>query len=168
MDMFRTQPISKVIWVHYSKLCANDYNPNSVAPPEMELLALSILEDGWTQPIVCYHDNDLYIIVDGFHRFRTIKENKDVQNMTDGFAPIVIIDKPIAERMASTIRHNRARGKHSVKPMSDIVAELVHIGWQDDEIANKLGMDADEILRLKQKTGLPALFKNREYSRAWE
>lgn len=136
-------PIEKVI--------SNDYNPNSVAPPEMKLLKKSIEEDGYTQPIVTFHDveNDIYIIVDGFHRYRCAKEYFNLKEI-----PVVVINKDIKERMASTIRHNRARGKHGIKSMSDIVLELIKLGWNDAEIAEQLGMSPEEVLRLKQITGL--------------
>lgn len=163
-----TNPVGAVQWVPIEKVAANDYNPNKVAPPEMRLLHLSIAEDGYTQPVVCFQDGDNYIVVDGFHRTRIAKEKKDIQAKTMGRVPIVVIDKPLEERMASTIRHNRARGKHGVAPMSELVATLYQAGWTDDKIAKHLGMDMDEVLRLKQVTGLPDLFKDREYSRAWE
>lgn len=171
MTLFnKTQPVASVKWVHYTEIQANDYNPNSVAPPEMKLLAVSILEDGWTQPIVTVWDAEhkKYIVVDGFHRYRTIKENKQVQILTDGFAPIVVLEKPIEERMLSTIRHNRARGKHSVSPMSSIVVKLSKSGMDDQEICQRLGMEMDEVLRLKQQSGLAAVFAKNEFSQAWE
>ena len=163
-------PVYKVIAVPVEKVFANDYNPNRVAPPEMRLLELSIWEDGFTQPIVCYHDpeKDQYIIVDGFHRYTIMKTSKRIYERENGMLPIVVIDKPIGERMASTIRHNRARGSHNVDLMSNIVAELISIGKSDAWIARNIGMDTDEILRLKQMTGLAALFKDRDFSPAWE
>jgi len=162
-------PVDVVQWVPAEKTHANDYNPNTVAPPEMKLLTLSILEDGYTQPIVAFYDKekDKYIIVDGFHRHRVGLENKDVYKKCLGYLPIVVIDKPLENRMASTIRHNRARGKHAVKPMSEIVADLIQLGWDDKQIGKELGMDADEVLRLKQNTGLPEIFKNRDFSKSW-
>lgn len=163
-------PVYSVIAVPVEKVFANDYNPNRVAPPEMRLLELSIWEDGFTQPIVCYRDaaHDRYIIVDGFHRYTIMKTSKRIRDREKGLLPIVVIDKPIGERMASTIRHNRARGSHNVDLMSNIVAELVSIGKSDAWIARNIGMDVDEILRLKQLTGLAALFKDREFSPSWE
>ena len=163
-------PVYKVIAVPVEKVFANDYNPNRVAPPEMRLLELSIWEDGFTQPIVCYHDpeKDQYIIVDGFHRYTIMKTSKRIYERENGMLPIVVIDKPIGERMASTIRHNRARGSHNVDLMSNIVAELISIGKSDAWIARNIGKDTDEILRLKQMTGLAALFKDRDFSPAWE
>jgi len=162
-------PVDNVQWVPAEKTRANDYNPNTVAPPEMKLLEISILEDGYTQPIVAFYDkdHDNYIIVDGFHRHRAGQENKEIKTRCNGYLPIVIIDKPLDHRMASTIRHNRARGKHAVKPMSEIVEDLIKLGWTDQMIGKELGMDADEVLRLKQRTGLPELFKDRDFSKSW-
>jgi ParB-like chromosome segregation protein Spo0J len=166
----QTEPVDYVRWVPADKVVANEYNPNKVAPPEMRLLHISIQEDGYTQPIVCFYDkgNDQYVVVDGFHRTRVGTEKRDIRERIHGYLPIVVIDKPLDERMASTIRHNRARGKHAVSPMSDLVAALYRGGWADDRIAKELGMELDEVLRLKQITGLPEIFADREYSRAWE
>ena len=163
-------PVYNVIAVPVEKIRANEYNPNSVAPPEMKLLYDSIKEDGYTMPIVCYYkeDEDMYEIVDGFHRYRIILEHKDIYDRENGMIPVSVIDKPIDERMASTIRHNRARGSHDVDLMSNIVGELHEIGRSYSWIAKHLGMDLDEILRLKQITGLAALFKDKEFSRSWE
>jgi ParB-like chromosome segregation protein Spo0J len=170
LSPFRSEPVDFVQWVPAEQVTANDYNPNAVAPPEMRLLYTSIREDGFTQPIVSSHDtqNKQYIVVDGFHRNRVGKERRDIKERIHGYLPIVVIDKPLEERMASTIRHNRARGKHAVTPMSDLVATLYRGGWADDRIAKELGMELDEVLRLKQITGLPEIFADREYSRAWE
>lgn len=166
----QTEPVDYVQWVPANKVVANEYNPNKVAPPEMRLLHISIQEDGYTQPIVCFYDgdNDQYVVVDGFHRTRVGTEKRDIRERIHGYLPVVVIDKPLDERMASTIRHNRARGKHAVSPMSDLVATLYRGGWADDRIAKELGMELDEVLRLKQITGLPEIFADREYSRAWE
>jgi ParB-like chromosome segregation protein Spo0J len=166
----QTEPVDYVRWVPAGKVVANEYNPNKVAPPEMRLLHISIKEDGYTQPIVCFYDgdNDQYVVVDGFHRTRVGTEKRDIRERIHGYLPVVVIDKPLDERMASTIRHNRARGKHAVSPMSDLVATLYRGGWADDRIAKELGMELDEVLRLKQITGLPEIFADREYSRAWE
>jgi len=163
-------PVSFVQWIPADMVTANDYNPNNVAPPEMRLLYLSIKEDGYTQPIVAYWDEERqkYIIVDGFHRHRVGKEYRDIKESVRGHLPIVVIDKPIENRMASTIRHNRARGKHSVTGMVNIVVELTQKGWDDATIAKHLGMDADEVLRLKQASGIAELFRNRQYSRSWD
>ncbi len=170
LSPFRAEPVDYVQWVPAEQVTANDYNPNAVAPPEMRLLYISIREDHFTQPIVSARDaeNNHYIIVDGFHRNRVGKEYRDIRERLHGYLPIVTTDKPLAERMASTIRHNRARGKHAVSPMSDLVAALYRDGWPDDRIAKELGMELDEVLRLKQITGLPEIFANREYSKAWE
>ena len=163
-------PVYNVKSIPVEKIQANAYNPNSVAPPEMKLLYQSIKEDGYTMPIVCYYleEQDKYEIVDGFHRYRTILENKDIYERENGCLPVVVIDKDISNRMASTIRHNRARGSHSIELMTNIVAELVESGMSDAWIMKNIGMDAEELLRLKQISGLAALFKDKEFSTAWE
>lgn len=163
-------PVYNVKAIPVEKVEANTYNPNAVAPPEMKLLELSIWEDGFTQPVVTYYDKsrDKYIVVDGFHRYTVLKTSKRIFEREQGLLPIVVIDKAIGERMASTIRHNRARGSHNVDLMSNIVGELVEMGKTDTWISRHLGMDVDEILRLKQITGLASLFKDREFSRSWE
>ena len=162
-------PVYGVRAVPIEKIQANAYNPNAVAPPEMKLLYTSIKEDGYTMPIVCYYlpDVDRYEIVDGYHRYRVMKEHKDIYEREDGLMPVVVIDKDLSNRMASTICHNRARGTHSIELMSNIVAELVQAGMSDAWILKNIGMDADELLRLKQLTGLAALFKDEEFSRSW-
>lgn len=162
-------PVYGVRAVPIEKIQANAYNPNAVAPPEMKLLYTSIKEDGYTMPIVCYYlpDVDRYEIVDGYHRYRVMKEHKDIYEREDGLMPVVVINKDLSNRMASTIRHNRARGTHSIELMSNIVAELVQAGMSDAWILKNIGMDADELLRLKQLTGLAALFKDEEFSRSW-
>lgn len=148
-----------------AKVQANDYNPNHVAYPEMELLADSIEADGVTMPIVVYHDEeqDIYIVVDGFHRYLLLRDRYQCPEI-----PVTIIDKPLAERMASTIRHNRARGKHQVDLMGELVRSLVGQGWPDDEIARHLGMTYEELLRLKQVVGIAKVIKYKDYGRAWE
>lgn len=163
-------PVYNVKSVSIDKVKANDYNPNSVAPPEMELLETSIWEDGYTQPVVTYYnkEEDIYIVVDGFHRYMTLKNSKRIFDREKGMLPIVVIDKEIGDRMASTIRHNRARGSHSIELMSNIVSELVEMGKGDSWICNHIGMSKDELLRLKQITGLASLFKNRDFSDSWE
>lgn len=163
-------PVYNVQAIPLEKIKANDYNPNRVAPPEMKLLETSIWEDGFTQPIVCYHDKekDEYIIVDGFHRYTTMMISDRIRARENGKIPVVVIDKDLGERIASTIRHNRARGSHNVDLMSNIVKELLELEKSDAWIARNIGMSADEILRLKQITGLAALFKNEEFSRSWE
>ncbi|MDD2315679.1 MAG: ParB/RepB/Spo0J family partition protein [Proteiniphilum sp.] len=165
-----TSPVYNVQAVPIEKVMANDYNPNAVAPPEMRLLELSIWEDGYTQPVVTYYDSekDLYIVVDGFHRYKILKTSKRIYEREKGLLPVVVIDKPIEDRMASTIRHNRARGTHNVDLMSNIVAELHQIGKSDSWIAKKLGMDADEVLRLKQVGGLADIFRDKEFSKSWD
>jgi ParB-like chromosome segregation protein Spo0J len=168
---FSSEPVDFVRWVASADVHANDYNPNSVAPPEMELLRLSIMADGYTQPIVTNKTDGLYEVIDGFHRNRVGKECKDVQERVNGYLPVVQIktsqtDK--GDRMASTIRHNRARGKHRVEAMSDIVLELRRRNWSNDKIGRQLGMDPDEVLRLAQITGLAEMFSDREFSQAWE
>lgn len=167
--MKRKSPVYNVIAVPVSKIKPNSYNPNAVAPPEMKLLYQSIKADGYTMPIVCYYDKekDEYIIVDGFHRYRIILEHEDIFEREEGMLPVSVIDKPIDQRMASTIRHNRARGSHNVDLMSNIVKELHEIGRSDAWISKHLGMDRDEILRLKQITGLAALFKDVKFGQAW-
>jgi len=167
--MFKS-PVYNIISVPIDKIISNEYNPNSVAPPEMKLLYLSIKEDGYTMPIVCYYDKEIdkYVIVDGFHRYTIMLKHKDIYDRENGMLPVSIIDKPLEERMASTIRHNRARGSHDVDLMSNIVAEIHNIGRSDEWIAKHLGMDLDEILRLKQITGLKEAFANNEFSKSWE
>lgn len=156
--------------VPFDKIVPNTYNPNTVAPPEMRLLYDSIREDGYTMPIVCYHDreNDTYIIVDGFHRWRIMRDYPDIYEREKGMLPVSVIDKPIFGRMASTVRHNRARGTHSVDLMSNIIKELHEVGRSDAWISRHLGMDRDEILRLKQITGLAALFRDMDFGKAWQ
>lgn len=158
-------PVYNVIAVPIEKVVANDYNPNIVAPPEMKLLELSIWEDGYTMPCVCYYlkDIDRYEIVDGFHRYMVMKTSRRIRERERGLLPVVIIDKDLSNRMGSTIRHNRARGTHSVELMSNIVAELTRAGMSDAWIMRNIGMDKDELLRLKQITGLAALFAGKEF-----
>lgn len=163
-------PVYNIIAVPIEKIEPNTYNPNAVAPPEMRLLYDSIKEDGYTMPIVCYYDEDrdVFVIVDGFHRYRVMKEHKDIYERENGMIPVSVINKSMDNRMASTIRHNRARGAHDVDLMSNIVRELHELGRSDAWISKHLGMDKDEILRLKQITGLAALFKDVEFGMSWE
>lgn len=163
-------PVYNVRRVPLDKIRANAYNPNAVAPPEMKLLEKSILEDGYTMPIVCYYlpEEDLYEIVDGFHRYTIMKTCDKVREREGGFMPVVVIEKDISNRMASTIRHNRARGTHSIDLMVDIVAELGKAGMSNAWIMKNIGMDLDELLRLKQLSGLAELFKDKEFSKSWE
>ena len=162
-------PVYQVIPVPIEKIQPNTYNPNTVAPPEMKPLYESIKIDGYTMPIVCYYnkESDTYIIVDGFHRYRIMKENADIYEREKGMLPVTVINKSIDQRMASTIRHNRARGSHDVDLMSNIVKELHELGRSDAWISRHLGMDRDEILRLKQITGLASLFKDIKFGDAW-
>ena len=165
-----SSPVYNIKRVPIEKIQANSYNPNSVAPPEMKLLYQSIKEDGYTMPIVCYYleDQDKYEIVDGYHRYTTMVLHKDIYDREEGCLPVSVIDKPISDRMASTIRHNRARGSHSIELMTNIVAELVESGMSDAWILKNIGMDADELLRLKQISGLASLFANKEFSKSWD
>lgn len=168
---FNTEPVDYVEWVPADDVQANSYNPNSVAAPEMDLLRLSIEADGFTQPIVANAEDGHREVVDGFHRSRVGKEFPEVAARVHGYLPLVQIRTDRGERpdrMASTIRHNRARGKHQVIKMSDIVLELKRRNWSDDKIGKQLGMDPDEVLRLTQITGLASAFADREFSAAWE
>ena len=167
--MERKSPVYNVIAVPVEKIKPNTYNPNKVAPPEMKLLYESVKADGYTMPIVCYYNKttDTYIIVDGFHRYRIMLEYPDIYEREKGLLPVSVINKPLDQRMASTIRHNRARGSHDVDLMSNIVKELHELGRSDAWISKHLGMDRDEILRLKQITGLAALFKDVKFGQAW-
>lgn len=163
-------PVYSVRSVPIDKVTANDYNPNSVAPPEMELLETSIWEDGYTQPVVVVYDseNDKYVVVDGFHRFLTLKNSKRIRERERDLLPVVILQKTLHDRMASTIRHNRARGSHNIELMSVIVSELIEMGKGDAWICKHIGMSPDELLRLKQITGVAALFLGKEFSKAWD
>ncbi len=163
-------PVYHVIAVPIEKIVPNTYNPNSVAPPELRLLYDSIKEDGYTMPIVCYYvkTKDIYVIVDGFHRYRIMLDYPDIFEREHGMLPVSVIDKPFDCRMASTIRHNRARGSHNVDLMSNIISELHELGRSDAWISKHLGMDRDEILRLKQITGMTALFKDVKFGQAWK
>lgn len=159
-------PVYNVKRIHIDKIRANAYNPNAVAPPEMKLLETSIWEDGYTMPVVAYYipEEDIYEIVDGYHRYTTLKTSKRIFEREQGFLPVAVIEKDMSNRMASTIRHNRARGSHSVELMSNIVGELVESGMSDAWILRHIGMDKDELLRLKQITGLASMFKECEFS----
>lgn len=168
--MASKSPVYNVISVPIEKIMPNTYNPNAVAPPEMKLLYDSIREDGYTMPIVCYYvkSQDVYVIVDGFHRYQIMLDYPDIREREGGMLPVSVIDKSLDNRMASTIRHNRARGAHNVDLMSNIIKELHEIGRSDAWISKHLGMDRDEILRLKQITGLTALFKDVKFGEAWK
>lgn len=166
---FKAEPCDCVTWVKNENILANDYNPNHVAAPEMDLLYTSIKMDGYTMPIVSYDLGDgRREVVDGFHRNRIGREHKDIRERIHGYLPVTVIDKPKSERIASTIRHNRARGCHGIRPMSEIVLELTKLGWDDGKICKQLGMELDEVLRLKQITGLKEAFMDHEFSQSWE
>ena len=170
MSPFSEEPVDLVQWVRADQVFANDYNPNQVAPPEMELLRHSIMSDGYTQPIVAMPTDHVYEVVDGFHRNRVGRECEDVARRVRGYLPVVQIradrtDKN--DRMASTIRHNRARGTHQVESMSEIVLALSRRNWSDTKIAKELGMDPDEVLRLKQVSGMAEAFANSDFSQSW-
>jgi len=164
------QPVDRVRWVPIEKVAPNDYNPNSVAGKEMSLLYTSISHDGYTQPVVTIYnaERDLFEIVDGFHRYYICKTNPDILEANHGMLPIVVIQKDINDRMASTIRHNRARGKHSVNGMSSMVFNMLDNGWDDSAICNELGMEPEELLRLKHITGFSKLFEDTSYKKAWQ
>lgn len=167
----KQEPVDCVQWVPAESVMANDYNPNTVAPPEMKLLEHSIIEDGYTQPIVTFMTDEGREVVDGFHRNRVGKESLHVRARIHGYLPVVAINQQRtdkADRIAATIRHNRARGKHRVDAMSGIIVELKRRNWSDKKIATELGMEPDEVLRLYQISGLAELFKNKEFSEAWE
>lgn len=169
---FSNEPVDLVEWIPADMVRANDYNPNSVAPPEMELLRVSIVADGFTQPIVTMPEPDgTRQVIDGFHRNRVGKESPDVYARLSGYLPVVRIREDRedrGDRIAATIRHNRARGKHQVVAMSDIVIDLKRRNWSDEKIGRELGMDPDEVLRLAQITGLAEAFRDRDFSEAWE
>ncbi len=165
------EPVDCVIWVPADSIAANDYNPNSVAPPEMKLLEVSIMEDGYTQPIVTFDTGSGREVVDGFHRNRVGKECPTVRDRVKGYLPVVTINTERADkadRIAATIRHNRARGKHSIDGMTAIVVDLKRRNWSDEKIGRELGMDPDEVLRLSQISGLAEMFADRDFSQAWE
>ena len=169
MSEFKS-PVYEIKTVPIEKIQANAYNPNHVAPPEMKLLYESIKNDGYTMPIVCYYleDEDKYEIVDGYHRYTVMLTHKDIYERERGLLPVSVINKDVSDRMASTIRHNRARGEHSIELMTNIVAELSKSGKSDAWILKNIGMDAEELLRLKQLSGLQELFKDKDFSKSWE
>ena len=168
---FKDDPVDLVQWVKADDIIANDYNPNVVAPPEMELLQISISADGYTQPIVSNKEAGKFVVIDGFHRNRVGKECDEIAVRLQGYLPVVQIRETqsgTSERMASTIRHNRARGKHQVEAMSDLVLDLKRRNWSDEKIGKELGMDPDEVLRLTQISGLAEMFADRDFTEAWE
>ena len=167
----RDEPVDCVIWKKNNEVVANDYNPNKVAPPEMELLRVSINNDGYTQPIVTFREEEQFTVIDGYHRTRVGKEIEEITNRVKGYLPITIIRESQldrGDRIASTIRHNRARGKHQISAMSEIVVELKKRNWSEKKIGKQLGMDPDEVLRLCQITGLAEMFQDKDFSQAWE
>lgn len=166
----RAQPVDRVRWVPVEDVQPNDYNPNAVATKEMKLLYHSISQDGFTQPIVTIQDPDTgkYVIVDGFHRYHVGKGMEDIRRRNNGLLPVVVIEKTMNERMAATIRHNRARGEHGIDGMGKLVFRMLSNGWDDADICNELGLEAEELLKLKHITGFSALFKDTEYGKAWE
>ena len=166
----KVNPVDLVKWVPLEMVQANNYNPNSVARRELELLYISILKDGYTQPVVTIFDDKIgkYVIIDGFHRYFVCRKYKDIYERNHGMLPVVVLKKSINDRMASTVRHNRARGKHSVNGMSNLVFKMLDNGWSDEEICTEMGMEAEELLRLKHITGFSKLFENAEYKLAWE
>jgi ParB-like chromosome segregation protein Spo0J len=170
LSPLQSQPVNRIRWVDIEKVCPNDYNPNEVARKEMGLLYTSILHDGYTQPVVTIYDEerDMFVIIDGFHRYFTCKTNQDIKDRNHGKLPIVVLEKSINDRMASTVRHNRARGEHSVTGMSSMVFQMLENGWDDAAICNELGMGAEELLKLKHITGFSKLFEDAEYNKAWE
>ena len=170
MSPLKSQPVNRIKWVPIDEVTPNDYNPNSVAKKEMGLLYTSIKHDGYTQPIVTIRDEEIkmYVIVDGFHRYYTAKTNPDILDRNKGYIPIVVIEKDINDRMASTVRHNRARGMHSITGMSSMVFSMLENGWSDTDICNELGMGVEELIKLKHITGFSKLFEDAEYNKAWE
>ena len=168
---FVNEPTDCVLWISDDRVVANDYNPNKVAPPEQRLLAQSISKDGFTQPIVTFAHDGIYEVVDGFHRNLVGKQNKAIRKRILHHLPVTVINSAQsskADRIASTIRHNRARGRHQVEEMSKIVLELVRRNWNEQKIGKELGMEPDEVLRLKQITGLAEMFADTEFTKAWE
>lgn len=163
-------PVNDVIWIPVDMVMANNYNPNKVAIKEMQLLALSMLADGITQPVVTIYDSEIkkFVIVDGFHRYFTIKTSKEINALTFNNVPLVVINRPVNDLMASTIRHNRARGKHSITGVANIVFKMLDGGWSDEKICTELGMEASELVRLKHITGFSKVFKDVEYNKAWK
>lgn len=165
----KSQPINRVRWVDVNKVQANDYNPNMVASKEMQLLLTSINHDGYTQPCVTIYDEkiDKFVIIDGFHRYSVTVQNKEVRERNNGKLPIVVLDKSINDRMASTVRHNRARGEHSVKGMAEMVYSMLENGWEEAQVCNELGMEAEELVKLKHMSGYSKRYEDHEFSLAW-
>lgn len=165
---FGDEPVDCVLWLKSSDVVANDYNPNTMAPAEKRLLKHSLESDGFTQPLVSAKTDDKYVLIDGYHRYQIGKKN--LSGRLNGYLPVVIVKSEktsLAQKIASTVRHNRARGKHAITSMSEIVRDLVRLGWSDKRISTELGMEEDEILRLKQISGLSELFAGEKFSEAW-
>lgn len=165
----RGEPVDRVRWIPIEKVEPNDYNPNKVAPIELQLLLKSIDHDGYTQPVVVIHDadRDVYVIVDGFHRYYVMASNEELRERCHGLLPCAVIEKDVNERMAATIRHNRARGKHSIQGMANMVFQMLSNGMGDADICNELGLEPEELLKLKHITGFAKLYADAQYSRAW-
>jgi len=163
-------PVYNIKKISIDKIKANDYNPNRIASPEFKLLELSILEDGFTMPIVCYHNkkDDMYEIVDGLHRFLIAKNNKTINQREKNSIPVSIIEKPLKNRFASSIRHNRARGENLLELMQNFIYKSIENNKIDDNwMMKNYGLDKDELLRLKQLTGIKELFKDKDFSKTW-
>ena len=169
-DCVKHNACANLKFIPIEKVQANDYNPNAVATHEMRLLYISIKADTYTMPVVTIYDPEIkkYVIIDGFHRYSTMRRNKDIYELNDGYLPCVVLEKSIEERMASTVRHNRARGKHSVAGMSHIVFEMLKKGVSDADICNERGLEKEELVRLKHITGFAKLFADTEYGKSWE
>lgn len=163
-----SSPVGNVAWIPVARIRPNDYNPNSVPPPELSLLYISIARDGFTQPVVVVREGEDFVIVDGFHRYSVMLLHDDIREAHRGHLPCVVLEKSAAERRAATVRHNRARGKHSVSGMAGIVFQMLSEGCTDVEVCNELGLDAEELVRLKHVTGFAKLFENVEYAKSWE
>ena len=161
-------PVDYVRWVPTEKVSANNYNPNSVAGPEMALLKRSVMADRYTQPGVVAPDGDRFVVVDGFHRYLLCRDDPDIRAMNSGMLPVVVLKTGLAGRMAATVRHNRARGRHSVGGMSELVYNMLQDGMSDAEVCNELGMEPEELLRLKHITGFSKLFEDVEYRKEWQ
>ncbi|HCT3784713.1 TPA: ParB-like nuclease domain-containing protein [Proteus mirabilis] len=172
---FKNEPTDCVLWIKQQQVIANDYNPNVMSPTEKRLLETSLVKDGYTQPVVVLpiqqskNKPSQWQVVDGYHRYLLSKKNS-LNRRINGYLPITILDvesHTMADQMAATIRHNRARGQHQVAAMSDIVRDLSRLGWNDQKIGDELGMSQDEVLRLKQISGLAELFSEHDFSEAW-
>ncbi|MGO2144222.1 MAG: ParB N-terminal domain-containing protein [Serratia bockelmannii] len=165
---FSNEPVDCVQWVPVNEIQMNDYNPNHVAPPEKRLLYISLMRTGFTHPLVVWQNEEgRYTLIDGFHRFSLVQQRRTLRRRLGGYVPVVVVKQDKTQRIATTIRHNRARGQHQIQGMSLVVQELVRLGWDDDKIAVELGMEADEVLRLKQISGLMEMFRGRTFSEAW-